>query len=144
LKTQGDAVVQAYDGGFAANNPSLFALVDAKQLGFVLEETALFSVGVGHYPAASANSVNRSIMRVARCLPSVKLLSGILDVSSNTTGILQKLILKEVRTIRADENFNVPDLGTDLMETDLGLLRKLFGKGTETYQAMESKIHPLL
>jgi patatin-like phospholipase/acyl hydrolase len=95
LKTRGDAVVPAYDGGFAANNPSLFALVDAKQLGFALDETALFSVGVGHYPAAAVNNVTRIAMRMVRLLPSVELLGGVLDVSSNTTGILQKLMLKE-------------------------------------------------
>lgn len=144
LKTRGDAVVPAYDGGFAANNPSLFALIDARQLGFSLDETALFSVGVGHYPAASANNLTRIAIRAARWLPSVKMLGGVLDVSSNTTGILQKLILKQVRTIRCDDTFNVPDLGTDLLETNTNLLKKLFGKGTETYQSMEPQIHPLL
>jgi patatin-like phospholipase/acyl hydrolase len=144
LKTRGDTVVPAYDGGFSANNPSLFALVDAKQLGFQLEETALFSIGVGHYPAASANNLTRIALRIARWFTSVRMLGGVLDVSSNTTGILQKLILKEVQTIRCDAMFNTPDLGTDLLETNRSLLKKLFGKGTESYQSMETQIHPLL
>lgn len=144
LKTRGDSVVLAYDGGFAANNPSLFALVDAKQLGFALHDTVLFSVGVGHYPAATPNNVARLAIRAARFLPSIQMLSGVLDVSSNTTGILQGLLLKEVRTIRCDETFNVPDLGTDLLETNIHLLKKLFGKGTETYQTLEPQIQPLL
>lgn len=144
LMTRGGAVVPAYDGGFAANNPSLFALIDAKQLGFILDETAIFSVGVGHYPIASPNNVTRMVIKALGWVPSVKLFGGVLEVSSNTTGILQKLILKEVRTIRCDETFNVPDLGTDLLETDTALLKKLFGKGTETYQSLEPQILPLL
>lgn len=144
LSTRGGSVVPAYDGGFSANNPALFALVDAQQLGLTLNETALFSVGVGHYPAASMNNVNRFAIRAALLLPSVKMFGDVLEVSSNTTGILQKLILKEVRTIRGDDTFNVPDLGTDLLETNTNLLRKLFGKGTETYQSMEAQILTLL
>jgi predicted acylesterase/phospholipase RssA len=59
LVNAGDAVVPAYDGGFCANNPSLFALVDAKKLGFVLSETALFSIGVGHYPEPPVRNLHR-------------------------------------------------------------------------------------
>lgn len=144
LQTKGGAIVPAYDGGFAANNPSLFALLDAKKMGLPLDETALFSVGVGRYPAASLNSLTRMALRFARISKTVRLLDGVLEVGCATTEVVQKLAHKEVRTVRADETFNSSALGTDLLETSLPLLKKLYARGTETYQAMEPQIHPLI
>ncbi len=144
LANRGGEIVRAYDGGFCANNPSLFALVDARHLGFDFSTTALFSVGVGHYPRPKPWTAQRMAIRVASLLTSVKLLDGVLESSSNTTNILRSLLLKELRTVRADALFNTPELGTDLMETDRSKLRKLFSRGTQTYQELESTIHTLL
>lgn len=144
LKNRGDEVVPAYDGGFCANNPSLFALVDAQKLGFPFEETALISVGVGHYPSPRLWPLHRVVMWCAQRMLTVRLLSGVLEVSSKTTGVLQGLLLSEVRAFRADELFNTPELGTDLLETNLPKLKKLFSRGTQTYQENEDEIRMLL
>ncbi|MBL9186747.1 MAG: patatin-like phospholipase family protein [Opitutaceae bacterium] len=144
VANRGGERVAAYDGGFCANNPSLFALVDAQGLGFDFTRTALVSVGVGHYPRPAPWTAQRLAMRVAALLTSVRLLDGVLESGSNTANLLRTLLLKGVRTVRADDLFNTPELGTDLLETDREKLRKLYARGTQTYQRLEKEIQCLL
>src|SRR5581483_10516494 len=72
--------VEARDGGFAANNPSLFAITDAlKSFKHPPKNVRLLTLGVGHYPAA---------FRWWNCLgwfPSAQLLQKTLSVNANTT-----------------------------------------------------------
>jgi len=143
LKNFGDDVIYAYDGGYCANNPALFALVDFSSLDFSPQHTALFSIGVGHYSEPCEITVPRLVMKCGKILSSVKLLGGVLEASSNTNGILQKLIMKEVRSIRADDVFP-PEVGVDLLETSIPKLRKLFASGSRTFQENENKIRELI
>lgn len=141
VKNRGNVQVPVYDGGFCANNPALFALVDLTPLNMAAGNTVLFSVGVGHYPEPKEITLQRGLLKISHILRSVKILTGVLEVSSNTNGILQKLLMKEVRYIRADESFSAPDLGTDLLETNLPKLKRLFARGTESYEKQEKQIH---
>ena len=145
LQNRGGEVVDAYDGGFSANNPSLFALIDLDPLKFTPEETVLFSVGVGHYPEPKEFTLQRFVSRhILKRLTSVQILTGVLEISSNTNGILQRLAMKKVRFIRADDRFLEPDLGTDLLETEPAKLRKLFSGGTRSYEKQERAIQAFL
>jgi predicted acylesterase/phospholipase RssA len=141
IANRGGESVDAYDGGYCANNPALFALVDLEPLKLNPEHTVLFSVGVGHYPEPQEFTPTRWIAKhVLKRLASVQILAGVLEVNSNTNGILQKLAMKNVRYIRSDETFNLPELGADLMETKCDKLRRLYACGTRNYEAQEKAI----
>jgi hypothetical protein len=47
------------DGGFVANNPTLYALADARLLGHLPENIRVVSVGVGEYPAPTLPAFTR-------------------------------------------------------------------------------------
>lgn len=144
LVNQGGVLVHAYDGGFCANNPSAFALLDAKQLGWDLSHVTLFSVGVGHYPKPKRRTITRLGMAFVSLSPSVRLSQAVLEISSNTSTITQQLFDKSLNAFRADETFDLPELGTDLLETNIEKLRSLYSQGTQTFQKNEKLIVSLL
>lgn len=144
IKNQGGSDVLAYDGGFCANNPAPFALLDAKHLGWNFSDVTLISVGVGHYPKPKPRTLPRMGLSLASCLPTVRFSQSVLEISSNTSTIVQELFDKSLSSFRADETFNLPELGTDLLETNETKLRRLFSLGTQTFQKNEAIIKSIL
>jgi predicted acylesterase/phospholipase RssA len=144
LENQGGVQVHAYDGGFCANNPAAFALMDAKQLGWDLSQVVLISVGVGHYPKPPKRNFARLGIAFVSLLPSARLSQAILEISSNTSTITQEFIDKTLLSFRADDRFDLPELGTDLLETNVEKLRNLYAQGTLTFQKNEKTILGIL
>jgi len=144
IQNQGSRSTLAYDGGFCANNPSAFAMIDAEALNFQPDNSVLISVGVGHYPKPGQLTLPRIAMKLAGILPTVRMLSDVLETSSNTSGIIEKLAYKNFQRFRADETFSAPELGADLLECNRSKLRKLFARGTETFAQRETEITSLL
>jgi uncharacterized protein len=63
LKTNNLGTPEVMDGGFVANNPTLFAIADALQsLGAARSAIKVLSVGVGHYSEPQKNWYSRLIL----------------------------------------------------------------------------------
>jgi patatin-like phospholipase/acyl hydrolase len=137
LDLKNDGKIDARDGGFCANNPSLFAVSDAlNAVGKPAAEIRLLSLGVGHYPEPKKKWYWRVIGR----LPSVRILQRTLNVSANTTEIQMKLLLPQIRHIRVSDHFDSPELAMDFLESDLGRLNLLIQKGRESFSSRETKL----
>ena len=137
LDLKNDGRIEARDGGFCANNPSLFALSDAlNPLAIPPENIRLLTVGVGHYPEPKRSW----FVETFRKFPPVHILQKTLSISANTTEIQTKLLLPQVPHIRVSDRFESPELAMDFLESDLSRLNLLVQKGRESFSSRETEI----
>src|SRR5262249_6247342 len=100
LKTsQGDDVELA-DGGFCANNPTMYAITDAlRALRYAPENVRVISLGVGTYPEPKRPWYEGLVRRHWL----VRLLQKTLDVNSGSMEQLRQILFKDVPTVRISE-----------------------------------------
>ncbi|WP_345116507.1 hypothetical protein, partial [Streptomyces drozdowiczii] len=131
------------DGGYCANNPTLYAIADALS---AMEQPAaalrVVSVGVGVYPQPRANLF--STMWVARYLKSVQLLQKTLEINTQSMDQLRHILYKHVPTVRISDTFERPEMATDLFEHDLDKLNLLRQRGVESFAKRELELAALL
>jgi patatin-like phospholipase/acyl hydrolase len=136
----GDAI-ELIDGGYCANNPSLYALADAiSVLGKRTEDVALLSIGVGEYP----EPVRFRLRSLLQKLPSVKLLNKTLQINTLSMAQLMVVLFPTVRRVRISDAFTEPEMATDLFENNLTKLNRLRQKGAESFGSREAEIRRLL
>lgn len=140
LTLKNDGSIEARDGGFCANNPSLIALSDAlNALHVAPENIRLLTLGVGHYPEPRRNWFMRRVQKIA----PVHILQRTLNVSSNTIELQTKLLVPQVKHIRVSDRFESPELALDFLESDLRKLNLLVQKGRECFSKKEPEIKTL-
>lgn len=131
--------VDAIDGGFVANNPSMFALVDAERaLGINRDALRLVSVGTGDFP------LKKRWWNFIKDAWPLSLLETTLESNSNTVEILRQLVYDDVWSVRINGVFRDSALATDLLESDPTMLRKLFSLGREAFAIQEYRLRELL
>lgn len=137
VKTLNQGAPEVMDGGFSANNPTLFAIADAVQaLGFPRENVRVLSVGVGHYNEPQRNWYSEIVLR----LWPFQMIRKQLAINSNTVEILRQIFVKDIKCIRVDDSFPDSRYATDLLESRPEFLRKLFTLGRESYAKFEDQI----
>ncbi len=126
----------ALDGGFTANNPTLFAIADATgPLGVAREDIRILSVGTGSYP--DSRKWTRRIIAGIRPLKTYMTLSR---TSSNTVDTLRELFFPDVRTLRINDSFADRAYETDFMEHDPRKLKAIFGLGRKSFESAEAQV----
>ena len=134
--------IELIDGGYCANNPTLYAIADA--VSAMRKERAdlrVVSVGVGVYPEPKPGL----IMRFAKkYLLSVQLLQKTLEINTQSMNQLREILFKDVSTIRISDSFSEPEMATDLMEHDLNKLNILHQRGSESFAPREQELKELL
>ncbi|HQK98764.1 MAG TPA: patatin-like phospholipase family protein, partial [Bacteroidia bacterium] len=112
LETSNKGTMVAIDGGFIANNPTLFAIIDsAKGLGYEIEDTRVLSIGVGNY-------IEKPLLKfhgIISLFKIFKIVSRILNASSNTTEVLANLLFPNLKMVRINETFNEPQFETNMI-----------------------------
>lgn len=134
--------VELIDGGYCANNPTLYAIADALiALKVARENIRAISVGVGVYPEPKRGLM----MYLARkYLVSVQLLQKTLEINTQSMDQLREILFKDVPTIRISDTFEKPEMATDLFEHDLDKLNILRQRGAESYAARENGLKQFL
>lgn len=141
LETASGDVVELFDGGYCANNPSLYALADATvALGYAPENCRLLSLGCGQYPEPKRGFIAR---RINSFLP-VQLLQKTLEVNTASMDQLRRLLYSDVPTVRISDTFDKPEMATDMFEHDLKKLNLLRQQGGESFARREEDVHQLL
>lgn len=134
--------VNAIDGGFVANNPALYALIDArKALGIADSDIRLLSVGTGQYPEKYPIY---SYINGALFLPALKMISMQFTANSNSVDTVFKLLASNVPYVRINQTFSEPQLTTSLFEHRKPVLERLLGKGRDSFASHEIEILKLL
>jgi patatin-like phospholipase/acyl hydrolase len=139
IKTgQGDLVLVA-DGGFCANNPTLYAIADATgNLKKEYESLRVVSLGVGSYPE------RRTWRSLLKFVPTISFIQKILGTNTCSMETLRSILFDDVKTVRISENFTEPDMATDLLENDLKKLNRLMQKGRDSFRKNEPGLRELL
>jgi predicted acylesterase/phospholipase RssA len=135
--------VEVRDGGFVANNPTLYAIADATEsLGFAREDVRMVSIGVGEYPAPRLPAL--SVRKWASKLPTMKLLQKTLEVSTQSMDQLRKVLFRELPTIRINTKYTQPEMATDMLEADLDKLGLLWQRGRDSAREVEADLRKFL
>jgi uncharacterized protein len=144
ITTASGDMVEIGDGGFCANNPTLYAIADAvKALQVPHSDVRVISIGVGAYPAPKPK-VRRCVGWCLQRLPSVKLLQKTLEINTQSMDQLRAILYSDIQTVRINEKFQQPELATDLMEHNLRKLNKLQQRGSQSYADFEREIEAAL
>lgn len=131
--------VEVGDGGYAANNPTLYAIADATELlGFTRENLRVVSIGVGEYPSPKLKIW--SLRRWLDKLPSVKLLQKSLEINTQSMDQLRAVLYREVPTVRINNKYTEPALATDMLEADLTKLGLLWQRGRDLARNVEAEL----
>lgn len=135
--------IELVDGGYCANNPTLYAIADAvSTVGVSLDDLRVLSVGVGTYPEPKPKLFSK--MWFARYLESVHLLQKTLEINTQSMDQLRAILYKHVPTVRVSDTFQKPEMATDLFEHNLNKLNLLTQRGAESFAAREKQISALL
>ncbi|MCW5631873.1 MAG: patatin-like phospholipase family protein [Rubrivivax sp.] len=143
VKTDKGDVIELIDGGYCANNPTLYAIADATcALGYEPSNVRVLSVGVGVYPAPK--QAWYSTMRWASMLMSVQLLQKTLEINTQSMDQLRHILFQHVPTVRISDTFEQPEMATDLFEHNLQKLNILRQRGSESFGRQENDLRRLL
>jgi patatin-like phospholipase/acyl hydrolase len=143
VKTDKGDIVELIDGGYCANNPTLYAIADAiMALKLPPEHIRVVSVGVGAYPAPKQSWF--STTRWAQKLLSVQLLQKTLEINTQSMDQLRHVLFRHVPTVRISDTFEQPEMATDLFEHDLVKLNILRQRGSESFAKQEAALRQLL
>ena len=143
IVTTGDGDrVELIDGGYCANNPTLYAIADASAaMKVVHSDMRVVSVGVGTYPEPKpsfwAGLIKNNLI-------SVQLLQKTLEINTQSMDQLRKLLFADVPTVRVSDTFERPEMATDLLEHNLEKLSVLHQRGRDSFAAHEAQLKAFL
>jgi patatin-like phospholipase/acyl hydrolase len=143
VTTERGDVVELIDGGYCANNPTLYAIADATMaLKLPPEAIRVVSVGVGVYPSPKQSWFSKT--KWAQKLISVQLLQKTLEINTQSMDQLRHILFHHVPTVRISDTFEQPEMATDLFEHDMKKLNILRQRGSESFARHESTLRNFL
>lgn len=98
------------------------------------------SVGVGHYSEPQKNWYSRLIFS----LFPFKMMEKEFAINTNTIEILRNIFFSDIKCVRIDDSHPERQYTTDLLEADLGKLKKLMGLGRDSFHQHEADVHQYL
>ncbi len=132
--------VELIDGGYCANNPTLYAIADAViALKKAHSDLRVISIGVGVYPEPK-----RWRSWMAKRFQSVQLLQKTLNVNTVSMEQLRVILFKDIWTVRINDTFERPEMATDLMESNLTKLNSLYQRGGESFASHEAELRRMM
>jgi predicted patatin/cPLA2 family phospholipase len=141
IKTENHGEIEVVDGGFIANNSTLFSMIDAyKALNFKESEISLLNIGVGQYIEKSSG-IKHKILKMFGIYNFVE---KVLTANTNSNTIIAKLLFPNLNMLRISDSFPEPKHGTNMLESDIKKLNKMIQLGRTSYAKHEKEIEKLL
>jgi patatin-like phospholipase/acyl hydrolase len=138
----GERVLLA-DGGYCANNPTLYAIADASTAMKVpRDQIRVVSIGVGEYPAPTRSML--SIMRWIQYLFTVRLLQKTMEINTQSMDQLREVLFADIPTVRINERYTEPEMATDMFEHDMSKLDLLWQRGRQSFEKHEDQLKQFL
>lgn len=141
--TAGGDHVDLIDGGFCANNPTLYAIAEATMAMHIpTEQIRIVSLGCGSYPPPPVNwwTVDYWVQRT----PGVQLLQKTLEINTQSMDQLRVILYSHIQTVRISEAYSEPAMATDLFEHDLKKLNVLTQRGAKSFADHEPTLKTFL
>lgn len=132
-----------FDGGYCANNPTLYAIADAVHAFKIgRDDIRVLNVGVGEFPLPKLKMLSWAWWM--SWFGEVELVQKTFNVNAHSMEELRKVLFADVDTVRISEAYTEPALATDLVEHDLDKLARLYGKGRDSFGKYEGAVRALL
>lgn len=142
VTTSGDNI-ELVDGGFCANNPTLYAIADATvSMQIPPEQIRVVSLGCGRYPPPPVNWWTIDYWK--QKTPGVQLLQKTLEINTQSMDQLRVILYKHIQTVRISQTFSEPAMATDLFEHDLMKLNVLTQRGVQSFADQEATLKAFL
>ncbi|CRM40187.1 Patatin [Pseudomonas sp. 31 E 6] len=142
VRTSSGEDIELLDGGYCANNPTLYAIADAvNALKHERQNIRVVSIGVGIYPEPKPGL---KMWLAKKYLVSVQLLQKTLEINTQSMDQLRQILFQDVPTIRISDCYTTPEMATDLLEHDLTKLGILFQRGRESFASREEQLREYL
>lgn len=133
--------IELIDGGYCANNPTLYAIADAVvSLKKDRKDIRLISIGVGVYPDPKPGI----IMGLIKHWTFAQLLQKTLEINTQSMDQLREILFNDIPTIRISDTFEQPEMATDLMEHNILKLNILRQRGGESFASRETQLRNFL
>jgi predicted patatin/cPLA2 family phospholipase len=139
--TENHGEIEVVDGGFIANNSTLYSMIDAyKSLGVNEQDIHILNVGVGHYIENTSGIISKILKRIG----ILNFFERVLNASTNSNTEISKLLFPNLDILRISDSFPEPKHGTNMFEYDLKKLNKMIQLGRGSYAKYEKEILRLL
>lgn len=141
FESETDGWVHLIDGGFVANNPSLFAIVDAVgALGLEQDKIKLISIGTGRFkeenpPVGQLAKIGKYL--VDHYLPT-DVFSKSLSASADATDKIVQFGFPNIKRFRLSCSDPSADFKTHLLETDVKKLDHMYALGRRNFAEVEA------
>lgn len=135
--------IEVRDGGFVANNPTLYAIADATgSLGHARKNIRVVSVGVGEYPPPTlpATSARKWLSKI----PTVKFSQKLLEINTQSMDQLCRVLFPDIDVIRINAKYTQPEMATDMLESNMEKLGKLWSRGRDSAREQEEQLRTFL
>jgi patatin-like phospholipase/acyl hydrolase len=131
------------DGGFCANNPSLYAIADAvRAFDVAKKDIRVLNVGVGDYPTPPVKKFTWAW--VLSKVKEAELIQKTFNINAHSMEQLRRILFPDVQTVRVSEAFTEPAMATDMLEYNLDKLDLIHARGRESFGKQEAEIKALL
>lgn len=142
LKINGDDLL-LLDGGFCANNPTLYAIADAvRAYKLPHDRIKVLNVGVGDYPVPRLKKFTKAWF--ISWAEEAELIQKTFNINAQSMEQLRRILFPDIETIRVSEAFTEPSMETDLLEYNLVKLDLIHTRGRDSFGKMEAAIRKLL
>jgi patatin-like phospholipase/acyl hydrolase len=143
VKTTSSGSIELVDGGYCANNPTLYAISDAVEaLAIPQNLVRVVSIGVGEYPTPTYPLL--SAMRWIGFIPAARLVQKVLEINTQSMEQLREVLFRGVPTVRISERFTKPEMATDMFEHDPKKLEMLWRQGRDSFARNEGVLREFL
>ncbi len=135
--------VELIDGGFCANNPTLYAIADAVvSMKIPEDKIRVVSLGVGTYPPRKQSRWTVDYWK--KQTPGVQLLQKTLEINTQSMDQLRFVLFRHIETVRISQSYAEPEMATDLFEHDMKKLNILRQRGEHSYGEHEAVLKSYL
>lgn len=138
VKTKNRGDIKTVDGGFVANNPSLYALIDLTK-SYNQKDIKILNIGTGKFSERLDGLLPKIINRLSI---TRFFFTEIYISSTNTNFRLLKLIYPDTNILRINDSYM--DISTNMTEKNINILSKILQKGQYSYINFEKEVKQLL
>lgn len=141
LKIDGDELL-LLDGGFCANNPTLYAIAEAvRAYEMPHAQIKVLNIGVGDYPVPRAKKFTKAWL--VSWAEEAELIQKTFNINAQSMEQLRRILFPDIETVRVSEAFTEPSMETDLLEYNLAKLDLIHTRGRESFGKQETEIKAL-
>ena len=110
--------------------------------GHTRENVRVVSIGVGEYPPPKlpATSARKWFSK----WPTVKFSQRILEINTQSMDELRRVLFDKVPTVRINSKYTEPEMATDMLESDMEKLGKLWSRGRDSAREEEPRLREFL